>query len=248
LTKKEIKTKNLVSSILINMKKIIVLSLFSINSCFAQTVSIDVGHSSRDRGATSAFGDTEFSYNQGMAFAVGQAIDSSGMKVKLIGMDGTIRKLEERSQLATGSDLFVSVHHDSVHEGDLTYWDYNGQRLRFNDQVKGFGIFVSPKNPYFAQSLKCAKSVANQLVMAGFNPNYYHNRTTKGKQRELLSSTLPVYRYDNLVVLKKATMPAILVESGVIINREEAKWIAQSEVRSVFAQAVAVGVKECMNK
>ena len=229
------------------MKKLIILSLLPINLCFAQTVAVDVGHSSRDRGATSAFGDTEFSYNQGMAFAVGQTIDSSGMKVKLIGMDGSIRKLEERSQLASGSDLFVSIHHDSVHEGDLTYWNYEGQRLRFNDQVRGFSIFVSPKNPYFGQSLKCAKAVANKLVMAGFNPNYYHNRTTKGRQRELLSNTLPVYRYDNLVVLKKATMPAILVESGVIINREEAKWIAQSEVRSVFSQAVSSGVKECMN-
>lgn len=230
------------------MKKIIFLTLLPVNLCFAQTVAIDVGHSLRDRGATSAFGDTEFSYNQGMAFAIGSEIDKRGSKVKLIGYDGSIRKLEERSKLAIGADLFLSVHHDSVHEGDLTYWNYEGQRLRFNDQVKGFSIFVSPKNPYFAQSLKCANAIANQLSKTGFAPNYYHNKTINGKRRELLSNNLPVYRYDNLVVLKKASMPAILIESGVIINREEAKWIAQADVRNMFAQAVAVGVQECMNK
>lgn len=229
------------------MKKLIVFALLPMNLCFAQTVAIDVGHSSRDRGATSAFGDTEFSYNQGMAFAIGSEIDKRGSRVKLIGMDGSIRKLEERTQLAIGANLFLSVHHDSVHEKDLTYWYYEGQRLRFNDKVKGFSIFVSPKNPYFSQSLKCATAIAAQLSKTGFTPNYYHNRTTKGKRRELLSNTLPVYRYDNLVVLKKASMPAILIESGVIINREEAKWIAQSDVRSMFAQSVAVGVNQCMN-
>ncbi len=231
------------------MKKILVSSLLAINinSCFGQTISIDVGHSLKDPGATSAYGESEFSYNQVMAWAVGHALDSNGMRMKWIGIDGSIRKLEERSQQARGTDLFVSIHHDSVHEGDLTYWDYNGKRLRYNDNVKGFGVFVSPKNPYFHQSLKCANKVATELVAAGFTPNYYHNKTNKGRKRELFSNSLPVYRYDNLVVLKTATMPAILIESGVIINREEAKWIAQSDVRAAFSQAVAIGIKGCIN-
>jgi len=231
------------------MKKIFLLSLLAlhINSGFAQTISIDVGHSLKDPGATSAYGDSEFSYNLAMSRVMAFVVRQDGANVKIINYDGSIRKLEERSDKAIGSDLFISVHHDSVHESDLTYWEYNGTRLRFNDQVKGFGIFVSPKNPYFQQSLKCAKAIAKNLVQTGFVPNYYHNRTHKGKKRELFFDNLPVYRYDNLVVLKKATVPAILIETGVIINRNEAKWIGQEEVQVAFAKSVSIGISECLN-
>jgi N-acetylmuramoyl-L-alanine amidase len=230
------------------MKKLLVLALLQANICFAQTVAVDVGHSSKDPGATSAYGDTEFSYNQAMGITVANSIGKSGIKVNLIGYRGDITKLEQRSQLAQSSDLFVSIHHDSVHEEDLKYWEYNGRRLRFNDNVRGFGVFVSTKNPYFHQSLKCANKVANKLINYGFTPNYYHNITPYGRHRELFNKSLPVYKYDNLVVLKTATIPAILIESGVIINREEAKWIAQDEIRETFAKAVSEAINECVRE
>jgi N-acetylmuramoyl-L-alanine amidase len=227
------------------MKKLLLLPLLCSNLCIAQIVALDVGHSSRDPGATSAYGDSEFSYNQAMGLTIANSIGRSGIKVNLIGYNGDITKLEQRSQLAQNSNLFVSVHHDSVHEQDLKYWEYNGKRLRFNDNVKGFGIFVSTKNPYFHQSLICANKVANKLISYGFTPNYYHNITPYGRHRELFSKSLPVYKYDNLIVLKTATIPAILIESGVIINREEAKWIAQEDVREAFAKAVSEAINQC---
>lgn len=228
------------------MKKIIILSLLQANICFANTISIDVGHNLNAPGAISAFGDSEFLYNQAMAISIAKEIGKN-KKVNLIGYHGDISKLEERTQLAKGSNLFISVHHDSIHEDDLTNWEYNGQSLRFNDHVRGFGIFVSTKNPHFEQSLACAKIIAQNLLATGFTPNYYHNTTQKGKKRELFFSNMPVYQYDNLVVLKTANIPAILIEAGVIINRYEAKWIAQENIKQAFAKAVSQGVQGCLN-
>lgn len=229
------------------MNKLLLCCLLQANLCFAYNITVDVGHSLKSPGATSAYGDSEFAYNQGMAYEVSKGLIANGEKVNLIGYKGDMPNLEERSKQAIGSDLFISIHHDSIHEDDLTNWQYNGQQLRFNDNVKGFGVFVSRKNPYFEESLKCATKVADNLIAAGFTPNYYHNTTTKNKKRELFFANKPVYQFDNLIVLKKATMPAFLIESGVIINRNEAKWIAQEEVRAAFAKAVAKGVKGCMN-
>lgn len=231
------------------MKNFILFSALAlqINISFAQSIAIDVGHSLKDPGATSAYGDSEFYYNLGMARVIGLVVKQDGANVKIINNDGNVRKLEERSEKASGSDLFISIHHDSIHESDLRSWEYNGTKLRFNDHVRGFGIFVSPKNPHFKQSLKCAKAIAQNLINTGFVPNYYHNRTLKGKKRELFFDNLPVYRYDNLVVLKKSTVPAILIEAGVIINRHEAEWIAQEEVQVAFAKSVSIGISECLN-
>lgn len=229
------------------MKKLLIILLLQANLCFAHNIALDVGHSLNVPGAISALGDSEFSYNQGMAYAISKQLANNGNKVNLIGYQGNISKLSDRTALAIGNDLFISIHHDSVHEDDLTNWNYNGQKLRFNDNVRGFSIFVSTKNTNLQQSLFCASKVAESLLEVGFIPNYYHNTTTKNKKRDLFFKNKPVYQYDNLAVLRSATMPAILIEAGVIINRYEAKWIAQEEVKTAFSKAVATGIKDCMN-
>jgi hypothetical protein len=63
-------------------------------------------------------------------------------------------------------------------------------------------------------------------------------------QRPLLDSDAGVYRYDALIVLKMTTMPAVLLESGSIINREEELVMASDEHRNKVATAVSAAVGE----
>jgi hypothetical protein len=58
-------------------------------------------------------------------------------------------------------------------------------------------------------------------------------------QRPLLDSDAGVYRYDELIVLKNTTMPAVLLESGSIINRDEELVMASDEHRNKVASAVS---------
>lgn len=230
-------------------KKLLSLLLFPFK-VFAATVAIDVGHAITSPGATSAYGDSEFYYNQKMALDVAKKVKSQGHIVNLIGYNGDIAKIEHRPQLAkeAKSNLFVSIHHDSVAAEDLTPWEYNGQALRYNDKVSGFSIFISEKNPYIDKSLTCAVKVSDALIESGFKPNYYHATTIKGKRRDLFFKDRPVYRYDDLIVLKKSEMPALLIEAGVIINRNEAIWITKEEVRDAFSNSVAIGLQNCLEK
>ena len=54
-----------------------------------------------------------------------------------------------------------------------------------------------------------------------------------------------MYYYDNLVVLKGATIPAVLLEAGVIVNRDEERALAGAERRALTAAAVAQGLARC---
>ena len=41
------------------------------------------------------------------------------------------------------------------------------------------------------------------------------------RRRELLDADAGVYRYDQLIVLRMTRMPAVLLEAGSIVNRQE---------------------------
>src|SRR5215208_4132723 len=64
------------------------------------------------------------------------------------------------------------------------------------------------------------------------------------RRRELLDPTAGVYRYDQLIVLKSTRMPAVLLEAGSIVNREEEVLISTPAHQSIIAAAVtqAVGI------
>lgn len=211
-------------------------------------VSIDIGHHKKSQGTVSSYGDYEFNYNKEMAQYVAKSFTNQGYNVNLIGFNGDAKDLVQRARLADNSSMFVSIHHDALQSQDLNTWKYNNKKLPFNDEVGGFGVFVSTKNPQFEKSLMCAKLVAEKLMQAGFTPNYYHNKDIKGEQKHLFFNNLPVYKYDNLIVLKTTTVPAMLIEAGVLTNRKEAKWIAQQNVREAFATSVSEAVHQCLNK
>ena len=62
-------------------------------------------------------------------------------------------------------------------------------------------------------------------MAAGEKPSLYHAEPIAGENRLALDRRLGVHRFDGLAVLKTATMPAVLVEAGVIVNPDdEARW------------------------
>lgn len=234
------------------MKKIIfIIASFIPLISLAQNkpiISIDIGHYLSSQGTVSAYGDYEFGYNKAMGKVLAEQISSLGYPVNVIGYDGLSKDLKQRALLGNQGSIFVSIHHDAIQAQDLSSWLYKGKKLPFNDEVKGFGVFVSTKNPQFEQSLFCAKIVAQQLIKTGFTPNYYHNKNIPNENKKLFFNDLPVYQYDNLIVLKSSTVPAILIEAGVLTNRKEAQWIAQPEVRLAFAQTVAQSIDYCLKQ
>jgi N-acetylmuramoyl-L-alanine amidase len=63
-------------------------------------------------------------------------------------------------------------------------------------------------------------------------------------QHPLLNKETGVYSYDQLIVLKTTRVPAVLVEAGSIINRDEELKMASPEHREIVSNAVLAAAKE----
>ena len=63
-------------------------------------------------------------------------------------------------------------------------------------------------------------------------------------QHELLNKATGVYRYDQLIVLRKTRMPAVLLEAGSISNRDAELEMMSPERQDIIASGVTEAVRE----
>ena len=64
-----------------------------------------------------------------------------------------------------------------------------------------------------------------------------------GHRRRILADAEDgVYRYDQLIVLRQTKMPAVLLEAGSIVNREEELELGTAERRSLTSAAIVAAV------
>jgi N-acetylmuramoyl-L-alanine amidase len=203
----------------------------------AALVAVDVGHYHAEPGVISASGIPEFEFNLKLALEVRDQLQKNGMQVRMVGEKGNLVFLNHRTRAAKGADLFVSIHHDSMREATLA---------KKRDDLAGFSLFVSRKNPQAAKSLACASAIGAELRAAGFTPSRYHADPVIGENRPFADAANGVHFYDNLGVGKTASMPAVLVEAGVIVNRQEEKRMLDPQVRARVARSIAQGVARCL--
>jgi N-acetylmuramoyl-L-alanine amidase len=207
-------------------------------SVAGQEVAVDVGHYAAEPGVISASGLPEFEFNLALASEVKAELEKIQLRVRLIGERGDYAVLHHRTRDARGADLFVSIHHDSVKE----------RFLPEADRFAGFSLFVSRSNPQLERSLACASAIGMKLRGAGFTPSRYHADPVFGAPRPFADEANGVHYYDNLAVARTAAMPSVLVEAGVIVNRDEEQRMRDPEVRRRIAAAVAGGVRDCLAK
>jgi N-acetylmuramoyl-L-alanine amidase len=72
---------------------------------------------------------------------------------------------------------------------------------------------------------------------------HYTEKIMGRRRRELLDAEAGAYRYDQLVVLKYPQMPAVLLEAGSIINRDEELLLGTPEHQAVIAAAALEAVE-----
>ncbi len=209
-------------------------------------VVIDVGHHPAAPGAISARGVPELEFNQALATAVLRALQGAGFaQARLLDAAGALPKLPARverlRQLAP--PLVLSLHHDSVQPHYLETWTWQGETRRYSDRFRGYSLFVSRRNGDFARSLTAALAIGAALRQAGFVPTLHHAEDIDGERRPLLDADRGVYAGDGLAILAHDAAPAVLIEAGVIVHREEELLVATDSFRRRFAEAVTRGVQ-----
>jgi N-acetylmuramoyl-L-alanine amidase len=212
-------------------------------------VVVDVGHTVDKPGADSARGVTEYSYNLRLAGEIQQALLDAGFEktVKLITAAAPWRGLVERADRANQmhADLFIAIHHDSVPDYLLQKWDFEGHENNYSDRFKGYAIFISNGNADPKGSLAFGHFLGDEMQARGlhFTP-HYTLPLMRSRQRQLVDPEAGVYRFDQLIVLEKTLMPAVLLEAGSIINRDEEMDMRSPERRARTSAAVAAAVED----
>jgi len=204
-------------------------------------VAVDAGHTLAEPGAISARGRSEFEFNRELAGQLAPALRSRGARAQEVNPAGTIGSLAARPEQARGSDFFISIHHDSINAEYLEWWDWDGEEMSHTTLKRGFGIFVSRRNPDPGTSLRCASAIGAALRRGGFAPTPWH-----GRKHQPADAENGVWYYDNLVVLHKATFPAVLFEAGVIKHRDEELELREADRQARMADALATGIAACL--
>lgn len=215
-------------------------------------VVVDVGHTVDVPGAISARGVPEYAFNLQLAQDVKQALLESGFDqtVLLITATAPWLGLVERAARANSmhADLFIAIHHDSVPDNLLQTWEYQGQQNRFNDDYPGYAIFISNDNADRPGSLAFGSLLGKALQARGLQYTPHYTLALMGhRRRELVDADAGVYRYDALIVLRKTLMPAVLLEAGSIVNRQEELELATPERRALTSAAITAAVEEFCN-
>jgi N-acetylmuramoyl-L-alanine amidase len=212
-------------------------------------IVLDVGHTAESEGAISARNVSEFVFNLRLAKRIEEKLKAEGfVQTKLLLTEGKARRsLVKRVAAANNlpADLLLSIHHDSVPNKFLEDWEFEGKKSRFSDRFSGYSVFVSRNNPDFQTSLSFAELIGKEMKAQGLDYAQQYSQAIMGRhQRPLLNRETGVYRYDELIVLRKTRMAAVLLEAGSIINRDEELMMSSPERRDIISSGVTAAVKE----
>jgi N-acetylmuramoyl-L-alanine amidase len=212
-------------------------------------IVLDVGHTEKSEGAISARNVAEFVFNRRLARQIEEKLKAEGfVETRLLVTEGKARRsLVKRVAAANDfhANLFLSIHHDSVPDKFLENWDFEGKKRHFSDRFSGYSVFVSRNNPDFKTSLLFAELVAKEMKAQGLQYAQQYTQAIMGRyQHPLLNKETGVYSYDKLVVLKSTRMPAVLLEAGSIINRDEELKMDSPERQGIISSGVTAAVKE----
>jgi N-acetylmuramoyl-L-alanine amidase len=213
-------------------------------------IMIDAGHGGKDSGALGYFDVAEKDIALSLALGLKQRLEADFPKTKVFLTRSTDRfiRLEKRSEIANRKlgrrrfGIFISVHCNST----------------LSPRVKGFEVY------YLAQNHDNMKM---RQLMLRENQKYEHSsyirRLTSRLmdaqiQRESKTLARQVFkglsnRLDGMIksrkvkkadfaVLRGSLMPAILIETGYLTNRDDLKKLNSDAYRKEFAAGVSRGL------
>lgn len=231
---------------------ILLICTCGLNAAYAQvkqnkTIILDPGHTPKQPGALGVRGKYEVGYNDHFTAMLADALKSAGYLVIITRKPDQNIKLLGRAAIANNAKplLFLSIHHDSAQPKYLEKIAISpGQEgYKTVKPIAGYSIFTSKLNPAFAKAYRFAEILGDNLFKLKRPPSLHHAEVIKGENRELLNKDLGIYRFDDLIVLKKTTIPAALLEIGVIVDEKDEAYISDTHNQNVLCKAIVAAIE-----
>jgi len=222
-------------------------------------VVIDPGHGGKDGGAVRG-GYREKDINLGVALALGQLIEKNNKDVKVVYTRKTdvFIALDRRADIANKAkaNLFISIHTNSTSarsttaagadtyilglarsEENLEVAKRENSVILLEDDYTTKYEGFDPKSPesYIIFEFMTNKFMEQSLELANFIQNDF-KAVAKRPDRGV--------RQAGFLVLRKTSMPSILIELGFINNSTEAGFLASKKGQQTMATAIYSGFKK----
>ena len=181
-----------------------------------------------------------------MARAIAAAIRRSGISnVILFNEEGANMTIAERVRRinALRPLLVISVHHNSMYPKYLKTWSWQGKPRLYCEHYRGASVYFSQENDFAGQSRAIATDLRFQMAKAGMNLYQHPEFELRKKGIVAFPGQAGLYRYDSLGVLRGPNCPAVLLECGMIVNRDEELLLRDKAYQRKLATVVAQSVK-----
>lgn len=181
------------------------------------TVAVDAGHGGGDPGGV-AFGYSESMVVLPWAIELGRVLRSRGHRVVLTRDSDVFVGLSERARIANdaGADLFVSLHANASHSA--------GARGPWS-------IHAAPS----AEGRRIADALQRTLAAC-----------MQGDPAAVYPDESPWVDFRRLTVLRRTTMPAVLLELGFMTNAKDLSMMRDPEKRRRTCALLAVAIGEAL--
>ena len=210
------------------------------------TVILDPGHGGHDTGAI-GYGNKEKDIVLSISKKVGGYIEENmpGVSVVYTRDDDTFIELEERGSIANrhSGDLFVSIHANSSTSrqphGTEVYFLGLERSQSALEVMKRENKVVRPNSDNDQKKLSQEELLIYELANSGYISSSERIAGMISRQfDERAQRRSRGVKQARFVVLYHASMPAILVETGFISNRNESKYLASDYGQSIIASAI----------
>jgi N-acetylmuramoyl-L-alanine amidase len=226
------------------------------SSSRVHTIVIDAGHGGKDRGTMSPWRSMdEKQIVLDVAERLRPLLEDAGIKVIMTRDTDDFISLPARTVITSQSraDLFVSIHvnsnRDHAVSGLLVYYleSVGWKEKEEAQRIENEHTFLDSLS---ANDTTTVRSIVDDMMDTLKSP--YSKRLAKSIVNAARQNGVRVrgdgIRFCHFYVVRNTLVPAVLVETGFLTNRQEHNRLVSSEYRQKMAQVIAQGILDYANE
>jgi N-acetylmuramoyl-L-alanine amidase len=225
------------------------------SSSRVHTIVIDAGHGGKDHGTIFSSGLTEKEIVLDVAKRLRALLDGAGIKVIMTRDTDEFIPLPKRTEIAArdGADLFISIHvnsnQDRAVSGFLVYYIETIEKRYLNEQQRKDNerIFAKVLNPSVSKTQQAVIADMMEVLKTSQSQKLAKMIVREARQEGRVNVRGDGIRLCHFFVVRNTLVPAVLVETGFLSNRQERNKLIVPEYRQKIAQIIARGVLDYAN-
>ncbi len=218
-------------------------------------IVLDAGHGGKDAGAIGVNGVKEKDVNLGVTLALGKLIEKNMKDVKVVytRKSDNFVELYRRGQIANEQNgkLFISIHCNSTPDKPTSASGFEVYLLRPGRTKEAIAIAERENSviQYEDNPQRYKKLTDENFILVSMAHSAYMRYSEKFSELVdkdySLETKIPSrgVKQAGFYVLVGASMPSVLIETGFISNRQDAKYISSSKGQKEIADAIFDAIK-----